>query len=402
MEEPDATAYKGTITMQGDFPMRFGADTEHAGVAAETRGSGFNGPFQFAPVAAAAAAGSSIGGNPQRLFRRLVDENPEPMVITLIGQTSRRIVYANSAFCRLSGCSVQQVLGRDWRLVLDPGLDMFDSKPMLPVTGTGVTRETLRVQDQQGHARWLNVRSWALRDEDGAITHHVTVLRDVTSEQSYRDRLEQRAYYDALTGLANRYLFCDRFSQAMARMRRHGGSFTLALLDLDDFKSINDYFGHPGGDQVLRCVGMRLAAAIRTEDTVARLGGDEFSLLLLEAGGGEPVHRLIARVIEAIERPMVIEGQRLTVSCCVGTSSCPADGVELESLLEIADSALYRGKASLQAGFAEACPPDPADRRGDHAGQRSMPVQRRRTAIAPVAPSPLSHRRDGSTAGISR
>ncbi|MDE1923512.1 MAG: sensor domain-containing diguanylate cyclase [Gammaproteobacteria bacterium] len=290
----------------------------------------------------ATLANSAAGENVGNLFRWLADANPEPMLITCLGRTSRRIAYANPAFYRLSDCTARRIIGRDWRLAF--------SKSMPTMGGDGVARETLRVEDRDGNQRRLNVRRWALRDDNGAITHQVTVLQDVTSEENYRDQLEQRACHDALTGLANRYLFRDRFSQAAARIRRRGGSFTLMLLDLDDFKSINDRFGHPGGDQVLRCVGMRLAAAVRGYDTVARLGGDEFALLLLEPDDGGPLNRVVARILEAVERPMVVEGRRLTVSCCAGSSCCPGDGVKLEALLEIADTALYRGKSSLHAG----------------------------------------------------
>ena len=118
------------------------------------------------------------------------------------------------------------------------------------------------------------------------------------------------------------------------------------MIDLDDFKSINDRFGHHGGDQVLKCFGARLAASIRTENTVARLGGDEFVLLLDETTDGEPMHRFIARVREVIGRPMIIDGQRITISCSVGISRYPVDGDDLDRLLRIADTQLYRIKAS--------------------------------------------------------
>ena len=288
------------------------------------------------------------------LFHQLADASPEPLLITRIDADAHRIVYANPAFRRLSGCTTAQILGREWQSLVESGFHVDGATGPLTATRRDDARIALRVQDAHGNERCLEMSRWMLRDESGAATHLVVLMRDVTFEQSQRDGLVRRAYHDALTGLANRYLFRDRFLQARAHAQRHGGSFILALIDIDDFKSINDGFGHHGGDQVLKCFGARLAASIRAENTVARLGGDEFVLLLDEATEGEPPHRLIARLREVIGRPMILGGQSITVSCTVGISRYPADGEELERLLRVADSKLYRVKASRHVRREEA------------------------------------------------
>lgn len=282
---------------------------------------------------------------PLALFHQLADASPEPLLIARIEADADRIVYANPAFLRLSGSSTAQILGQDWQSLVESGFGVAGGEGTMTATRHDA-RIALRVEDAEGHERCLEMSRWLLHDERGVATHVVTLMRDVSFEQSERAGLERRAYHDALTGLANRDLFRDRFLQARAHARRHGGSFVLALIDLDDFKSINDGFGHHGGDQVLKCFAARLAASIRAENTVARLGGDEFVLLLDEAGEGEPLDRLIARIRAMIGRPMILDGRPITVSCTVGISRYPKDGDALDRLLRIADSQLYRVKAS--------------------------------------------------------
>ena len=292
--------------------------------------------------------------NPRlRIFHRLADASPEPLLITQIDADAQRIIYANPAFCRLNGCTPAQLLGREWQSLLESGFGVCAVDGQLTATRHDA-RIALRARDGHGNVRCLEMSRWVLRDEGGDATHLVILMRDVSFEQSEREGLEHRAYHDALTDLASRHLFRDRFLQTRAHARRQGGSFILALIDLDDFKSINDRFGHHGGDQVLKCFGARLAASIRTENTVARLGGDEFGLLLDDATDGEPMHRFIARIREVIGRPMILGGQRISIAFSVGISRFPADGDDLDRLLRIADTRLYRVKARRHVRRGEA------------------------------------------------
>ncbi|MDE2294978.1 MAG: sensor domain-containing diguanylate cyclase [Gammaproteobacteria bacterium] len=283
------------------------------------------------------------------LFHDLAEASPEPLLITRIDVDAHRIIYANPAFYRLSGCTAAQIVGREWQSLVESGFHVGGADAQLTAMRRDDARIELRVQDAFGDERHLTMSRWVLRDDRGDATHLVVLMRDVTFEQSRRDGLEHRACHDALTGLANRYLFRDHFLQARAHARRHRSSFILALIDIDDFKSINDGFGHHGGDQVLKCFGARLSASIRAENTVARLGGDEFVLLLDTTADGEPMHRLIARLRAMIGRPMILDGRALTVSCSVGISRYPVDGEDLERLLQVADATLYRVKANRHA-----------------------------------------------------
>ncbi|HEY9065449.1 MAG TPA: diguanylate cyclase, partial [Burkholderiaceae bacterium] len=159
-------------------------------------------------------------------------------------------------------------------------------------------------------------------------------------------RLEQLAYHDGLTGLANRRLFNDELHKLVAQARR-GSVFALMLLDLDRFKPINDVQGHDAGDAVLAAIGARLVQAVREVDLVARLGGDEFAVLLRDPAGREAVDMVCRRVIEAIAEPVAYRGMALQVGTSIGVALCPAEAQDADTLYKSADLALYAAK---QAG----------------------------------------------------
>ncbi|MBD8524214.1 diguanylate cyclase [Pseudoxanthomonas sp. CAU 1598] len=166
-------------------------------------------------------------------------------------------------------------------------------------------------------------------------------------------KLTTMAFHDPLTGLANRQLLEDRLSGAVARVRRHGQCLSLLLLDLDDFKSVNDRFGHEAGDQLLKQAGARLLALVRDADTVARLGGDEF-VTVLEGASAQQAEVIVQRTREAFEAPFEIAGHRLTVRPSIGLACSQPPHAAIDSLLREADMAMYRAKAGKKAPAQDA------------------------------------------------
>lgn len=153
------------------------------------------------------------------------------------------------------------------------------------------------------------------------------------------------AFHDTLTQLPNRLLFHDRLAQAIARVHREGGKGALLMLDLDDFKEVNDAMGHAAGDQLLRVVAARLARSVRATDTVARLGGDEFALIVAPLAAVEGLDAVLARIAQELGTPIAIDGRAVTASATIGIALFPDDGDEPDRLVRRADVALYRGKA---------------------------------------------------------
>ncbi|MDZ7788837.1 MAG: EAL domain-containing protein [Halofilum sp. (in: g-proteobacteria)] len=159
------------------------------------------------------------------------------------------------------------------------------------------------------------------------------------------NRLSHLAHHDALTGLPNRTLLMDRIEQAIARAVRHADGVALVMLDLDEFKRINDNLGHAVGDQLLEAVGLHLQDCLRADDTVARLGGDEFVLVLPRAGMDQAA-RVAQKVLEVLDTPTRIAGEDLATGASIGISLFPDDGNAPEALLQAADTAMYAAKTA--------------------------------------------------------
>lgn len=176
------------------------------------------------------------------------------------------------------------------------------------------------------------------------------VSRDISERKRAEAQIQQLAYYDQLTGLPNRQLLRDRFAQACAIAERHDQHFSLLFLDLDHFKNINDTLGHDVGDTLLVEVARRLVHVLRAGDTVCRLGGDEFILLLAESDA-QGAAAVVGKLIDSVSRAITLNGQRLVVTPSVGIAVFPEDGVDLETLLKRADTAMYRAKSEGRAAF---------------------------------------------------
>lgn len=160
----------------------------------------------------------------------------------------------------------------------------------------------------------------------------------------HAERIEQLAFFDALTGLPNRVLFEDRLRQALAAARRYNRGFAVMYLDLDDFKSVNDRFGHPAGDLVLKNVADRLSGVLRESDTVARFGGDEFVVLQPVVNGAADAADLARKIVNTLQEPIVSGEVHQSVHTSIGIALFPQDGDRADALMDRADRALYRAK----------------------------------------------------------
>ncbi len=160
----------------------------------------------------------------------------------------------------------------------------------------------------------------------------------------HAERMQQLAFFDSLTGLPNRVLFDDRLQQTMSAAKRYSRGFSIMYLDLDDFKQINDRYGHPTGDLVLKAVADRLILTLRESDTVARFGGDEFVILQPVVNGASDAADLARKVVSAMQAPITVKGIDHVVHTSIGIALYPQDGLGAEELMDRADRALYRAK----------------------------------------------------------
>jgi diguanylate cyclase (GGDEF)-like protein/PAS domain S-box-containing protein len=214
-------------------------------------------------------------------------------------------------------------------------------------------RADYRIIRPDGSEVWVHDESVVVHDDDGAPLYRQGYLLDITRRKEAEERLSHLAYHDPLTNLPNRAMFQEHLDVALARAERAGRGVAVLYVDLDDFKLVNDSFGHSAGDELLCEVARRLRAATRTTDVVARQGGDEFLILVADLEVGSEDAELdigtIAQVVaeqlrESLSQPFYIAGTEVFCSGSVGISIYPVDAEDVESLLKHADIAMYRAK----------------------------------------------------------
>ncbi len=281
-----------------------------------------------------------------RLRDQAVEASVNPIVIVSATDPDMPLVYANRAFERVTGYTCEEVLGRNMRML--QGND--SQQPELEKIRRALADERpgqalLRNYRKDGSVFWNQLYVTPVRDpRSGAVTHFVGVQHDITEVKHYQDELEHQATHDALTGLPNRILLKDRLAQAQALAHRAGSRFSVAFIDLDGFKFINESLGHDVGDGVLRAVAERLSRCVREGDTVSRVGGDEFVILAVHEEAAAPVHRLVHLVMTNLREPIMIDVREFKLTCAVGIATFPGDGADADTLLRNADAAMYQAK----------------------------------------------------------
>lgn len=170
------------------------------------------------------------------------------------------------------------------------------------------------------------------------------IFRDISERKLALEQLEYLANFDALTGLPNRRLFFDRLTCIFSHCKRYKEQFSVLFLDLDRFKSVNDTLGHDAGDELLREVAKRMQDCLRHADTVARMGGDEFAVILSRIIDPSDNAIVSDKIITALGRPFIIQGQECRIGVSIGISIFPDHAENTESLLKAADSAMYHAK----------------------------------------------------------
>ncbi len=190
----------------------------------------------------------------------------------------------------------------------------------------------------------VELTTTVITDSKGNATGLVIVLHDLTERRRYEEKLRFNAVHDHLTELPNRFLFFDRLSLALAQAQRDGHKIAIIMLDLDEFKKVNDTWGHNVGDKLLQAVAGRLAHMFRRGDTIARLGGDEFVLLVPEMPAFEVARNIAERIVFSFNKPFNLEGIELPITASVGLTLYPDDGDSADILVRNADVAMYRAK----------------------------------------------------------
>jgi diguanylate cyclase (GGDEF)-like protein/PAS domain S-box-containing protein len=261
------------------------------------------------------------------------------------------IVYVNDRAARLVGCSPDEIDGiKLWSWLSSEDADHLNAR----------VAQILRCRTLVYEAQWhpvdgetlnLEIHSSVIDAEPwGEVILHVS--RELAPRQETSERMRRLAFYDPLTGLGNRALLDTRMSSAIVLNARHDGITGVIYLDLDDFKPVNDTYGHAMGDRVLRIIAERMLKCVRSSDTIVRLGGDEFFVLFPKLASVDDLASKAKALAECIARPIGLDGVAIDVSASVGLATY-REGEHPDELISRADHAMYRAKSRGRAGWEE-------------------------------------------------
>ena len=279
--------------------------------------------------------------------RNLIEASADAMMV--IGQDGR-IADVNRAAEQATDLARRQLIGLSFAdCFSDPASVRQALERVFP---DGIVRDLpLTLSGNDGTVTEVSCNITPYRNADGRVCGAFAVARDITDMRLVQKQLQFQARHDSLTGLPNRRHLRERLDQALARSRSHGGMVAVFLLDLDDFRDVNDTLGHSSGDQLIKCIGSRLAQGLRSTDTVARIGGDEFAILVEGITQADEICPIANKLLEVTTAPVPLEVSDVTVSCSIGVSVFPIDPGDADTLLRNADTALYRAKEAGKNSF---------------------------------------------------
>ena len=309
-------------------------------------------------------------------FRLAFEENMAPMSFA---DANDCILAVNDAFCDMVGFSRDELIGRDstpFTYPDDIGLTEATHQRIMSGEAEHV-RYVKRYLRKDGQVIDVEVSRSPARDAQGNILYFVFSERDITEERKLTAQLSHQALYDSITGLANRTLMENQLAKARAHVKRRGGLNALFLLDLDDFKGVNDTQGHLIGDELLIGVARRFEAVTRPADTLCRFGGDEFLYLAEGLSSLSDVHSVANRLLSALNTPFHFLDIAIEQRATVGVVVWGANDSDDVDLLQNADVALYEAKHHRRGGFVIYEPS-----MHEEASHRFMLIQELRNSLA--------------------
>lgn len=276
------------------------------------------------------------------LSTRVFAQENEGIIIT---DAKGNIVDVNPTFTKITGYSPEEAIGQNPRFLGSgrQSAEFYDSLwTTLETTGHWQGELWNRKKNGELYAELLSLS--CLKDEQNNILHYVGLFSDITESKQHKEKLELIAHYDQLTKLPNRSLFSDRFKEAIQNSDRNQKQLAICFIDLDNFKPINDNYGHDEGDQVLIKVANRIKDNIRPEDILSRHGGDEFALLIQHVESISQLDLMLSRLLEKINQPYQVNHQIHQISASIGITLYPQDDANVDTLLRHADQAMYEAK----------------------------------------------------------
>ncbi len=277
-----------------------------------------------------------------RMNATVFDTTSEGIMVT---DGDNLIKTVNPAFSRITGYEAEEVIGRSPKM-LSSGrhTDAFYEQLWSAVIQNGYWSGEIwnRRKDGSVFPEWLSIA--AIKGNDGIVKEYVAVFSDISKHKQDEEKIRYQANFDALTALPNRSLLTDRLSQAILSANRENWKLALLFIDLDQFKVVNDTFGHVMGDELLQLVAKRIRKCVREVDTVARFGGDEFVILMQDVTDLEAPALVASKVITEVTRSFILYEREIYIGASVGITVYPDDALTPDALLRNADMAMYQAK----------------------------------------------------------
>lgn len=315
-------------------------------------------PLRNLAVTEMELANNAVMSEQKEFVDNLVQNNAVP---TFVIDPDHRVLIWNRACEELTGIRADEMLGRDepWRAFYDHKRPVLADLIIDGVTGntplhyTTFQKSTFIPEGLQaegwyhnlnGTDRYIFFNAAPIRNGKGELLAAIQTLEDITERKRYEEQLEYQANHDGLTNLPNNNLLTDRIRQALLISLRSNQQVAVFLIDLDNFKFINDSLGHDIGDLLLKIVAERLTGCVRSGDTVARQGGDEFVIMVSGPDVSSQAIQIAGKILETLALPIRIQDHELFVTCSIGISISPRDGEDVQTLIKHADAAMYRAK----------------------------------------------------------
>jgi diguanylate cyclase (GGDEF)-like protein/PAS domain S-box-containing protein len=282
-------------------------------------------------------------------FRRIVHTAEEGIwEIDSVSCTS----FVNPRMADMLGYSIEDMLGQPLAAFLDPeGKAVLEQNIALREDGVP-ERSEFKFMHKDGHAVWTTMVTNPIFDAAGRYMGALALVTDITSTRKSGELIWQQSSFDPLTRLPNRHMFMERLRLETRKADRNDSFLALLFIDLDHFKEVNDRMGHAKGDQVLVEATRRIASCVRGTDMLARIGGDEFTVILAGLDHVGSVERVARAMISLLALPFDLNGEKAFLSASIGIALYPADGKDLDALIEHADQAMYVSKNSGRSRFS--------------------------------------------------
>ncbi len=277
-------------------------------------------------------------------YRTIVDTIADAYYeVDLAGNT----ITFNKAYLTLYEYSAKEMQGKNYRTYVDKEKAEIAYWVFNQVFKTGKPTKKMEweIIAKSGKKKQVELSVSLIRDTQGKPLGFRGIISDITARRNAEEVIRHQAFHDPLTGLANRILFYDRMHMAFNQAKRNKKMVAVIILDLDNFKEINDTHGHMVGDELLKAVARRLFNMVRASDTVARYGGDEFTLIMPLLSGEEDALVVAKKIVAAFGKDFIIETSEINVTASVGVAAYPLHGRDIDTLMNKADNAMYRAKA---------------------------------------------------------